>query len=89
MIGDAPVMTRQLCENRQNPKIYHALKTIMKDEDIWVNMGRVGYFRPTKGQFLFVWFFFNAQFRKNTRINTKNQKTSQKTGKQRYKIRRK
>ncbi|ETO13587.1 hypothetical protein RFI_23782 [Reticulomyxa filosa] len=48
MITDWPCMKLQYCKNRCNPNIYRAFSYILDDNDIYCNIGRVGYFRPTK-----------------------------------------
>ena len=50
MIGDWPVMSLQICKNRVNKKLYTAYSYILDTEisNIYTNIGRVGWMRPTK-----------------------------------------
>lgn len=47
ILGKPPVFTAQSLENRQNPKLYDAFRTILKDDDLYVSIDRFGFFRPT------------------------------------------
>ena len=50
MIGDFPVMSPQLVKNRMNEKLYTAYSYILDTDisNIYTNIGRVGWMRPTK-----------------------------------------
>ncbi len=49
LIGDFPVTSKQSCLNRQNPKIYKAYTYVLDDDEVYTNIGRFGFMRPTKG----------------------------------------
>lgn len=49
IIGDV-VMSKQLALNRCNPRIVRAWQYALDDADIFCNVGRVGYMRPTRGE---------------------------------------
>eukprot|EP00117_Sycon_ciliatum_P035389 scpid72172/ scgid26841/ len=48
ILGYLPVFRKQVLQNRQNPKIYSAFATLMQRQDLLVNQGRLGMFRPTR-----------------------------------------
>jgi len=48
IITDFPVESEQLCLNRVHKKIYQAFSYVLDDKNIYTNIGRIGYHRPTK-----------------------------------------
>jgi hypothetical protein len=49
MLGSSPYLGLQGCRNRENPNIYRAYATVFSDEDLIVNIDRIGMHRPTRG----------------------------------------
>lgn len=47
--GNTCACSKQLCENRQNPRTHAAFAALFGTERLWVNCGRLGCMRPTRG----------------------------------------
>jgi len=50
ILGNDIVLSKQFCENRQNPKIYKAFTTILESEKLYAVVGRASMMRPTKAR---------------------------------------
>src|SRR5690606_20491186 len=48
ILGDSMFMSKQACENRQNPKIHQVFKILFGTEKLLVAIDRVGMMRPTR-----------------------------------------
>eukprot|EP01084_Bolivina_argentea_P241423 405292_1 len=48
VISDYPIMSKQICLNRINPKLYKSYEYILNDSNLFTNIGRIGWMRPTK-----------------------------------------
>eukprot|EP00494_Astrolonche_serrata_P029788 UN30055 len=48
ILGNEMLLSNQLCENRQNPKIYNVFKNILEEEKLMCVVGRASAMRPTK-----------------------------------------
>mgnify|MGYP001034898200 FL=1 len=52
ILGNERWLYPQACDNRQNPRVYQAFRTILGDHELIVNITRAGLMRPTKNIFL-------------------------------------
>lgn len=48
ILGHMFILSKQCCENRQNPKLAKAFQIVLESEDVFVNVGRASAMRPTK-----------------------------------------
>ncbi|KAL9642528.1 hypothetical protein ABK040_011095 [Willaertia magna] len=69
IFGVTPVFTKNILKNRQNENIYKAFKEITNEEKLWVNMDRIGFFRPTLNVALNSLQFKKDQLFENTNVN--------------------
>ena len=51
ILGNERWLYPQACDNRQNPRVYQAFRTILGDHELIVNITRAGLMRPTKNIF--------------------------------------
>jgi len=48
ILGNDTVLSKQFCENRQNPNLYKAFANILGSEKLYMVVGRASMMRPTK-----------------------------------------
>lgn len=48
ILGNAVILSRQMCENRQNPKLIRAFQVLLQDEKVIGGIGRASAMRPTR-----------------------------------------
>jgi len=48
ILGNTPILSPQICNNRQNPKIHRVFQILHGTEKLWVSIDRISLMRPTK-----------------------------------------